>query len=375
MNYLIIGSGVAAISAVKEILKNRSDNDSIRVVSDEKYPFYYRPRLIHCLSGEVEVDDIIINDKQWFEDNDINLHLEERVNEVKIDNKIVVTEKSEYKFDKLLLANGAHSFLPPVSGANEENVFTLRSAEDAEEIYKVASKSEKAVVIGGGLLGLESAYYLSKAGLEVKVMERGSYLLKRQLDKHGGEILQELLEDKGIDFVLNANTKEIISEKNSLEVLEENKGSFNTDLILFSTGIRSNTELVENTEININRGIIVNNKMETSVDNIYAAGDVAEYDGRVYGIWPPSMEEGKIAGKNMVDNISEFNGFVSSYSLKVAGISLVSKGIVDDEENYKVEKEEKDGKYKKIIYDGDKVVGIILIGDFSNKKELVNMVE
>ena len=374
MKYLIIGSGVAGISAAKELIKKRKAADDITIISDEKYPFYYRPRLIHYLSGNIEINDIIINDYDWFKKNDINLRLEERVINIFPEKKTICTDEFEYNYDKLLLANGAHSFVPPIPGAEKENVFTLRNVPDAKNIYSIACEKEKAVVIGGGLLGLESAYNLSQAGLEVTVIERGPYLLSRQLDKRGGQILQNLLENKGLNFILNANTEKIDSNGKKLEVSVKGKGGFSAGLVLLSTGIRSNISLVENTDIKVNNGIIVNDKMETNLDNIYAAGDVAEHKGRVYGIWPPAMKQGQTAGKNIIGIDDKFTGYISSYSLKVAGISLVSKGIIDDE-NYQSEIIENNNKYKKIIYDNDKMVGVILIGDFSNKKELIDKVK
>ena len=374
MEYLVIGSGVAGISAVKEIIKEKNENDKITVVSKEKYPFYYRPRLIEYLSGEVDIDDIIINDKNWFEKNNINLNLEEKVINIIPEKKKVVSEKNSYNYDKLLLANGAHCFVPPIKGADKENVFTLRNAEDAEKIYKTALEKEKAIVIGGGLLGLESAYNLSQAGLDVTVMERGSYLLNRQLDEKGAKTLQNILEEKGLNFVLNASTEEIKKKADELEVIIKEKGEYSAGLVLLSTGVRSNISLVKDTDMEVNRGIIVDKKMKTNYKDIYAAGDVAECNGKVYGIWPPSMKQGKIAGKNMIGGSSEFDGYVSSYSLKVAGVSLVSKGIIDNEE-FESEITSKNEKYKKIIWKDGKIIGIILIGDFDNKNELISKVE
>ena len=374
MEYLVIGSGVAGISAVKEIIKEKNENDKITVVSKEKYPFYYRPRLIEYLSGEVDIDDIIINDKNWFEKNNINLNLEEKVINIIPEKKKVVSEKNSYNYDKLLLANGAHCFVPPIKGADKENVFTLRNAEDAEKIYKTALEKEKAIVIGGGLLGLESAYNLSQAGLDVTVMERGSYLLNRQLDEKGAKTLQNILEEKGLNFVLNASTEEIKKKADELEVIIKEKGEYSAGLVLLSTGVRSNISLVKDTDMEVNRGIIVDKKMKTNYKDIYAAGDVAECNGKVYGIWPPSMKQGKIAGKNMIGDSSEFDGYVSSYSLKVAGVSLVSKGIIDNEE-FESEITSKNEKYKKIIWKDGKIIGIILIGDFDNKNQLISKVE
>ena len=157
MKYLIIGAGAAGISAVKEILKNRDEDDKITVITKEDYPFYYRPRLIEYLSGEVDEEEIIINDKEWFENNDINLKLSEEVTEVDFDNKKVISDKSTYSYDKLLLANGAHSFRPPIKGVNKKNVFTLRNLSDAKKITNKCKNAKKAIVVGGGLLGVEAA--------------------------------------------------------------------------------------------------------------------------------------------------------------------------------------------------------------------------
>ena len=374
MEYVVIGSGVAGISAVKELIKERSEDDTITVVSDEKHPFYYRPRLIECLSGEVKINDIIINDKNWFENNNVNLNLNERVIDILPKEKKIISKNNTYNYDKLLLANGAHCFIPPINGVDSKNVFTLRKAEDAKEIFETATKNDKAIVIGGGLLGLESAYNLSQAGLEVTVMERGSYLLNRQLDKQGAKTLQNSLEKKGINFVLDASTQEISETRNSLEVSVKRKEEYSADLVLLSTGVRSNISLVSDTNIKVNKGIVVNERMETNVEDIYAAGDVAECNGRVYGIWPPSMKQGQVAGQNLLGNNNTFEGFVSSYSLKVAGVSLVSKGIIDDD-NYETEVSKSKGKYKKIIKKNDKIIGVILIGEFNNKNEIINKVE
>ena len=374
MEYLVIGSGAAGISAVKELVKNRNETDNITVLSKEKYPFYYRPRLIDCLSGDVDIEDIIINDKDWFKNNNIDLHLEEEVINVLPEEKKVVSEESSYKYDKLLLANGAHCFVPPITGTDNENVFTLRNAEDAQQICKTAAKSKSAIVIGGGLLGLESAYNLIQAGLEVTVMEMGSYLLNRQLDQEGAHTLKNLLENKGMNFVLNASTQKITKSENGLEVSIKDQGHYSADLVLLSTGVRPNISLVNDTNIEVNEGIIVNNKMETSVNNIYAAGDVAEFNGKLYGIWPPSMKQGQVAGKNLSGLDKKFEGFVSSYSLKVAGISLVSKGNIDNK-NCETESLQEENRYKKIFKKNNKVVGAILIGGFENKKEIINQVE
>ena len=376
MDYLIIGSGVAGISAVKELVKERSADDNITVITKESYPFYYRPRLINCLSGNIDVEDIIINDFEWFDENDIDLRIDERVHTVDPDEKNVETNKNKYSYDKLLLANGAHSFVPPIEGREKENIFTLRNAKEAKEIHKKASEKDRAVVIGGGLLGLESAYNLQQAGLEVTIVEMADHCLARQLDFRGGQLLQKKLEDKGLNFILNGQTVRFSGENTVKAVHLKDGREIETDMVLISAGIRSNIELVEDTPIETNKGITVNNFMETNIADIYAAGDVAEHDGRVYGIWAPSMEQGAVAGKNMIGIKDKFEGYVSSYSLKVVGVDVVSIGKIEAEDlDCKEELEEDEDSYKKIIKKDEVPIGAIMIGDTSGKKELVKRIE
>lgn len=377
MDYLIIGSGVAGVSAAKEIIKEfDKKQDSVTMISKESEAFYYRPRLIQCLSGEIDVQDIIINDRDWFVKNGITLNLEEEITKILPDENKVVSNKGEYHYDRLLLAHGAKPFVPPITGVEKENIFTMRNSEDAKIIREQAKKSETAVVIGGGLLGLESAFNLEKVNLEVFVVEVAGHLLQRQLDKPGGKILKEKMERMGCSFFLDSLTSKFHgSEK--VEAVELDDGTvIETDMALLSTGIRSNTELVEDAGIATDKGIIVNDKMETSLENIYAAGDSAEFEERVYGIWEPSMEQGKIAGKNMADSAVRFAGFVPSHTLKVAGIDVTSLGILEEEEGITSEVKRDDENYCRIFKNKeDKPVGAIIIGQFEEKDDIIKEIK
>jgi len=372
MRYVIIGAGVAGVSALKEIVKERKTEDTITLITEESYPFYYRPRLIECLSGEVDVEDIIINDEEWFEKNDIDFKMSEKAKDIDVKNKELITDKSTYIYDKLLLANGAHSFVPPIKGHEKENVFTLRNASDAKEIYNRCKNLKNVVVVGGGLLGLESAYNFNKAGLNVVVLERSSSLLSRQLDKKAGQLLQKILEEKGLNFYLEAETKEFLGNDKVEAVLPGEGKEIKADLVLLSTGVRSNLDLISETSIKVERAIAVNNKLETNIEGIYAAGDVSELDGRFYGIWPPAMEQGKTAGRNMTGKNEEFKGFVPSHKLKVAGIQVVSKGELDFEGNYKHQLKESDSAYRNItINEDDELIGAIIVGEFPDNEEIL----
>jgi|AntRauTorckE6833_2_1112554.scaffolds.fasta_scaffold00359_9 nitrite reductase (NADH) large subunit len=373
MKYLIIGAGAAGVSAVKEIIKRRDKNDQITVITDDDYPFYYRPRLIEYLSGEVDDEELIINDKDWFEKNDINLKLSEKVTEVRFNEKKVITEKSNYAYDKLLLANGAHSFIPPVKGIEKDNIFTLRNLTDAQKICERAKNAEKAAVIGGGLLGVEAASNLKKSGLDVTVIERANYCLNRQLDELGGEILVDILKnDKGLKFVLDASTEEFLGDNKVKEILMGDGTKVEADLVLLSTGVRSNIGLFEDTDLKINNAVVVDKYMTTNIDDVYAAGDIAELNGKFYGIWMPSMKMGQTAGKNMVGEKFEFPGVVSSHTLKVAGINVVSAGNIDFDNELEHEIEKKERACKRVVRDKNgKVVGLVIVGQFNDQEKLL----
>jgi len=370
MKYLIIGAGAAGASAAKEILKNRKEEDQIKIFTDENYSFYYRPRLIECLSGEVKVEDIIINDQQWFAENDIDLHLGEKITEIDTETKTVKSDQGNYNYDKLLLANGSHCFVPPFSGVELENIFTLRTAADLKKINQAAENANKAVVVGGGLLGLEIAYNFAKAGLDTTVLEVAPYLLPMQLDKKGGDLLEKKLRENNVKVVTDASTKGFEGEKNVEKVILEEQ-EIEADLVLISTGVRSNTSLVENLEIEKDKGIKVDSRMQTSIPDVYAAGDVAEFEGKFYGIWPPSLKQGRVAGTVMSGGESEFEGYVPSHKLKVAGINVVSLGELNKDENYEEEILEDNNNYIKVIKDKGKKIGAIVVGQYSDQNKIL----
>ncbi|MFW6021903.1 MAG: NAD(P)/FAD-dependent oxidoreductase [Halanaerobiaceae bacterium] len=377
MHYVIIGAGVAGVSAVREIVKKRKSEDEITIITDESYPFYYRPRLIECLSGEVSVNDIIIHDENWFEENDVELKLSETVQEIDPVKKIIITDKGQYSYNKLLIANGAHCFMPPIKGNDKKNVFTLRDVDDVREIYGTAEDSGKAVVVGGGLLGLECAYNLMKSGLQVTVVEIMARLLPRQLDEEGATVLRSLLEDKGLKFYLDDSVEEFTGDEYLDGVKLASGESEEADLVLVSAGIRPNIGLVESLDgFDIDKGIKVNQRMETGLDGVYAAGDIAQFRDRIYGIWMPSQQQGKVAGLNMVGAKEEYEPGVTSHKLKVVGINVLSKGELDFESEYRIEVEADSEKYRKIVYDGEgNIIGAIVVGDFTEGNDLISTIK
>lgn len=363
VEYLIIGNGVAGTTAAENIRKLDEDG-KITIVTDENLPFYYRIRINEYLSGEIQKNDLIAKPEQWYVDQDIKLLLNKRVVKGDIGKKFVYsTDQEEYKYDKLLIASGSHSFVPPIKGSDKKGVFSVRSFQDAAEIASFSKTVEQVVLIGGGLLGLEAGNALRKLGKRVTVVEFFPRLLPRQLDTDGAKILQNLMESMGFSFRLGAKTQEILGEDGIAGVLLEGGETLDCGMVVVSAGVRPNMELAESLNLEKDKGIQVNDWLETSQDNIYAAGDVAEYKGMPYGIWPAAMEQGRAAGINMAGGDAVYSGTTMANTLKVVGIELASAGNIDADGEYESRVVTDENGYKKIVIDNNRIIGCIMLGD------------
>ena len=370
--YIIIGDGVAG-NAAAETIRKQDKTGKIIAFSKEKYPFYYIPGLPEFLAGEKDVTGLIIHDLTWHEENGIELHLETKITGIDPQQKAVVTEKgTRYHYDKLLLATGGNSFVPPIKGADLEGVFTLRTLADARKIRESISKSKRVVLIGGGLLGLEAGNGLRKAGLKITVVEFFPRLLPRQMDVPGAAILQRQMEGMGFTFHLGAKTREIGRDAGGLHVDLEEGESLNTDLVLISAGVRPEVTLAKSLGLEIDKGVKVDDGMQTTLANVYAAGDLIEHKGRFYGIWPAAMAQGKVAGAAMAGGEAQYSGTVLSNTLKVVGIDLFSAGEIDVEETLEsiVSKDEAKNTYRKLVIKDGVLVGAILLGDIRGSTEI-----
>lgn len=379
MDYIIIGNGVAGTEAAK-VIRQRDPSAEIKIFTQDHYPFYSRPRLPELLAREVGVEEIFVHNCEWYHKNKIQLYLNCTVKNIDTKNqKITLVDKSNFTYNKLLLALGSSSVLPPIEGINTiEGVFTLRSVEDVLTITKRAALSKTVTLIGGGLLGLEAGNGLGKLGLSVTVVEFFDRLLPRQLDGEGSVILQKQMEDIGLKFFLGAQSKSI-KNSGSTKILELKDGRvIESNFILVSAGIKPNITLAQETGISVNKGILANDRMETNITHIYAAGDVAEHKGRIYGIWPAAQRQGVIAGSNMAGGNEMYMGTVPSTSLKVAGIHLTSMGdiLTEDKtvEQVKVKNSSKN-TYKKLFIKDGKLVGAIFLGDTKNAYEMGQLME
>jgi nitrite reductase (NADH) large subunit len=331
------------------------------------------PALPEYLAGEKQADQIFIYPWKWYEQHRINLHLDTQVTRIDAARKIVKTAQREsFSFDKLLLATGGISFIPPMQGADSPGVFTLKTLADADRLKQAAAAARTAVLIGGGLLGLEAGNGLRKSGLKITVVEFFPRLLPRQMDVAGAAILQSQMEDMGFTFYLGAKTREIAPVPGGLEVRLESGEKLTGDLVLISAGVRPDLTLAQALGLDLDKGVKVDDTMKTSRDDIYAAGDLIEHRGRLYGIWPAAMEQGKVAGAAMAGQAGRYEGTLPSNVLKVVGIDLVAAGEIDADGKLEaiVRKDEAQKTYRKLVIQDNLLVGAILLGDIRGSAEI-----
>jgi nitrite reductase (NADH) large subunit len=373
-NYLIVGNGVAGTTAAEQI--RRLDRDgSITILTEEGLPFYYRIRLPEVISGDIQEEKLVARNESWHREQRIDLRLQTRVVGVEAGMKVLITEKGErFPFDVLLLASGSSCFVPPIQGADKKGVFTLRTIRDAREIADWARHSERAVLIGGGLLGLEAGNGLRKLGKKVMVVEFFPRLLPRQLDVVGAARLQRVLEEMGFSFRLGAKTREITGDDRVSGVSLEDGERLPSEMVIISAGVRPNLSLARDLDLEHDKGIKVDDHLRTSRPDIFAAGDVAEFRGVPYGIWPAAMEQGRVAGINMAGQEAVYSGTTPANTLKVVGIEVASAGEIDPEGQFESRVVSSAGLYKKVVVDGNRIIGCIMLGDTSNFAKAVKAI-
>ena len=363
-SHLIIGNGAAGTTAAEQIRKQDA-SAKITLITAEALPLYSRIRIPEFLCGKIQEPALIIKDLPWHVQRDITLITNTKVSLVDYENKTAETADGKtYSYDTLLLATGSNAFVPPIKGSDKKRSFTLRNVADAKVLAALDPSVTELVVIGGGLLGLEAAWAMVQRGKHVTVVEFFDRLLPRQLDTEGAGRLQALLEEMGFSFRLGATPQEIIGGEGVEGVCLKSGETLPAHSVLFSAGVRSELSLVKNSGMTIDRGIVVNERMETSLPGVYAAGDAAQFDNINYCIWPEAVEQGRVAGINMAGGKAAFKNIPPSNILKVAGISLASAGDIDVEGKMISEITANDTVYQKIVKNPDgNIIGCIMLGD------------
>lgn len=373
--YVIIGNGPAGYYAADVIRKN-DEKASIHMISEDKLLTYFRPQLSKFIGFPIDESKFLVSPEGWYEERSIKVTLNAKVKKINPEQKLILLDDGTIvSYKKLILANGSRAFVPPVPGNDKENVFSLKSVGDAEAIKRKIPSSKNAVVVGGGLLGLEAAWSLLNAGLNVTVLDRSGGLLSKQLDAEGAKIFSGLVDKSGVKVILNASTEEILGGKSATGVRLAGGQVLDTDLVLFSSGVRPNKELAELSGITVNNGVVVDDMMQTSAADVYACGDVAEFGGKVYGNWPAAMSMGKVAGANACGKETHFREFVPSFSFDAMNIKLFSCGTFTEDNRSVVSKNTETGGYMKLYFDEAKIVGGFLIGDTRRAPEMLNSVK
>lgn len=365
---VVVGNGMAGMRAVEELLKIAPDMYDITVFGDEPYPNYNRIMLSPVLANEQTIDDIILNTREWYAENNITLRTSARVN--KIDRKVrtVTTEDgTTVPYDRLLLATGSKPFILPIPGADLQGVLGYRDIKDTNDMIEAAKTHKHAVVIGGGLLGLEAANGLKIQGMDVTVVHKNEWLLERQLDKVSGKMLQKSLEARGLTFLLQKDTEQLIGKDGRVVAVRFKDGQeIPADLVVMAVGIRPNYALAASAGIHCNRGIVVNDTMQTYDPRIYAVGECVSHRGMTYGLVAPLFEMAKVCATHLANfGIGLYKGSVTSTKLKVTGIDLFSAGDFmgsDDTEEILLH-DAVGGVYKKLVIKDDTIIGAVLYGD------------
>ncbi|OIR17651.1 nitrite reductase [mine drainage metagenome] len=374
MKLVVVGNGMAGMRTVEELLKIAPDIYEITVFGDETYPNYNRIMLSPVLANEQTIDDIILNTREWYAEHNITLHTGARINKIDRKNRVVYAENgTSAEYDRLLLATGSKPFMLPIPGSDLDGVIGYRDIKDTNDMIAAAKVHKHAVVIGGGLLGLEAANGLKIQGMEVTVVHKNDWLLERQLDKTAGKMLQKNLEAKGLNFLLQKNTELLIGDDNGRVKAARFADGLEVpaDLVVMAVGIRPNFALAESAGIHCNRGIVVNDTMQTYDPRIYAVGECVAHRGISYGLVAPLFEMAKVCATHLANfGIGIYKGSVTSTKLKVTGIDLFSAGdfssgddAIDDGREEIVLHDAIGGVYKKLVIKNDKIIGSVLYGD------------
>ncbi len=376
--YVIIGSGVAGVTAA-QTLARLEPGAAIHLVGCEPYPYYQRPRLWALIAGEIAEQDLYFRPVEWYAQQGIRLHLGIQANDIDpAEHTVVLGDGSKLTYDRLLIATGGTSFVPPIEGGRQKGVFTLRTLDDAKAIKAYAEGVDSVLVVGGGLLGLETARALLSERRSVTVLEIVPHLLPRQLDAQGAAVLMRRLEEMGMRIRIGAQTQAVMGSGHATGVRFADGDEIAGGLVLLSTGIRSRTDLARSAGLDVNRGILVDERLCTTAKDVYAAGDAAEFKGRVYGIIPAAVEQARVAAVNMsADGSMIYSGTVPSTTLKIVGIDLTCLGESTVEgDGYTIVRytDREGGVYKRLALQDGKIVGAILLGDTQDARPIQQMI-
>jgi len=366
---VLIGNGMAGVRTLEELFKITEEKFDITVFGSEPYGNYNRIMLSPVLADEKTIDEIMINDLDWYKDNGITLHTDSTITSINRSSKAVVDDKgNSYNYDKLLIATGSYPFILPIEGHDLDGVIGFRDIADVDQMIDAAKNHKNAVVIGGGLLGLEAANGLMKQGMNVTVVHLLADLMEMQLDSTASQMLLTSLRERGMSFKLEAQTQKLSADDSGrVKQIEFADGSaMDADLVVMAVGIRPNFSLAQESGVHCERGIVVDDTMLTYDPSIYAVGECIQHRGLCYGLVAPLFEQAKVCANHLAGyGIGIYEGSVTSTKLKVTGIDLFSAGNFKGTENSEdlVFQDVARGVYKKIVIENDTIIGSVMYGD------------
>jgi nitrite reductase [NAD(P)H] large subunit len=363
---VIVGNGMAAARLVDELAKAALGRYAIAVIGDEPRLAYNRVLLSSVLAGETASHDIELRPADWWRERGVTLKYGCAVTEIDVGRReLKIANEESVVFSRLVLATGSTPLRLNVPGAELAGVHTFRDSRDVDLLLTLAASKKRVVVVGGGLLGLEAAYGLAKAGAPVTLIHLMDRLMERQLDAPAAALLKSLVEPKGIDVLLNANTARILGERR-VEGVELTDGRrIDADAVIFAAGIRPNIALARDAGIAVNRGVIVDDALQTGAPNIFALGECAEHRGICYGLVEPAYEQARVLAEHLAGRTAAYDGSVVATNLKVSGVSVFSAGDflgIDGSESI-VLSDVRCGTYKKLVISDGRLTGAVLVGD------------
>lgn len=375
---VLVGNGMAGVNAVEHLLKLAPGKYDVTIFGSEPHPNYNRILLSYVLAGDSSVDDIVIHPFEWYENNGITLYTGQTVTAIDTAAQTVTSDQGlTVAYDKLILATGSNPFMLPLPGADKEGVMAYRTIHDCEKMIATAKTYKKAVVIGGGLLGLEAARGFLNLGMKVDVVHIVDTIMDRQLDRTASKMLQAALESQGMNFLLGKQSEQIVGDQRVTGMKFKDGTIAEADLIVMAVGIRPNVQLAKEAGLECSPGIVVNDYLQTSAPNVYAVGECAMHRGIAYGLVAPLYEQGAVLAKHLAGvETGPYEGSVVYTKLKVSGVDVFSGGSFNDAEGTKAIRVQDDfsGVYKKVVIKDNKIIGAVLFGDTSDGTRLMQMI-
>ena len=363
---VIVGNGMAAARLVDELARVALGRYAIAVIGDEPRLAYNRVLLSSVLAGETASHEIELRPANWWRDRGVTLKYGCAVSEIDVGRReLKIAGEESVGFSKLVLATGSSPLRLNVPGAGLPGVSSFRDSRDVDLLLALAAAKKRVVVIGGGLLGLEAAYGLAKAGAPVTLLHLMDRLMERQLDAPAAALLKSLVEKKGIDVLLNANTARILGQSRAEAVELADGRQIDADAVIFAAGIRPNVALAKEAGIPVNRGIVVDDRLQTGTDDIFALGECAEHRGICYGLVEPAYEQAKALAQHLAGRSAAYQGSVVATNLKVSGVNVFSAGdfLGTDRSEAIVFSDVRRGTYRKLVIDDGRLAGAVLVGD------------